>query len=93
MRREWDTEVLYTDQELRSYTGASLSPGQVSQWYCYRARRCVTVTSLPDTGKITCHVTDINMITGMYSGLELLTLGLGRGANVQWGPPSQPAHA
>ena len=31
MRREWDTEVLYTDQELRSYTGASLSPGQVSQ--------------------------------------------------------------
>ena len=57
MRREWDTEVLYTDQELRSYTGARLSPGQVSQWYCYRARRCVTVTSLPDTGtgKITFH--------------------------------------
>ena len=55
VRREWDTEVLYTDQELRSYTGARLSPGQVSQWYCYRARRCVTVTSLPDTGKTTFH--------------------------------------
>ena len=45
--------LLYTDQELRRYTGARLSPGQVSQWYCYRAWRCVTVTSLPDTGNIT----------------------------------------
>lgn len=51
VRREWDTQVLYTDQALRSYTGARLTPGQVSQWYCYRARRCVTVTSLPDTGQ------------------------------------------
>ena len=42
---------LYRDEELRAYTASTqLTPGQVSAWYCHRARTCVTVTSLPDTG-------------------------------------------
>ena len=42
---------LYRDDELRAYTASTqLTPGQVSAWYCHRARTCVTVTSLPDTG-------------------------------------------
>ena len=56
VQRELGSAVLYTDQELRSYTGGRLTPGQVSQWYCHRARRCVTVTSLPDTGQCSYHV-------------------------------------
>ena len=51
VRREWDSAVLYTDQELLGFTGGRLTPGQVSGWYCHRARRCVTATSLPDTGE------------------------------------------
>ena len=42
---------LYRDEDLRAYTASTqLTPGQVSAWYCHRARTCVTVTSLPDTG-------------------------------------------
>ena len=48
-----DDGVLYreTGDTLRDYTGDRLTPGQVSTWYCYRARQCVTLTSLPDTGE------------------------------------------
>ena len=61
----WTDEILYNDND-RKYCEVRLSAGQVSQWYCSRARQCVSSTSLPDTG------------------LELLTLGLERGAQVDW---------
>ena len=67
VRRAWDDGVLYSqDDGLRQYTSDKVTMSQVSRWYCHRARQCVTVTSLPDTG------------------LELLSLALERGADVDW---------
>ena len=48
----WDDSILYSGSNgvLRQMCTEKLSQGQVSNWYCQRARMCVSVTSLPDTG-------------------------------------------
>ena len=50
---QWSDEIVYRDHssDLRQYCDERLSGGQVSQWYCDRARQCVSATSLPDTGE------------------------------------------
>ena len=50
---QWSDEIVYRDHssDLRQYCDERLSGGQVSQWYCDRARQCVSATSLPGTGE------------------------------------------